>query len=283
MSFSPQTGLVYIPAKQEPSVYNLDNAFKPRNLGVNLGTNYWDTMDETHELGPEFEPDVQGHLLAWNPVTQKEVWRAPQPGSHNGGLLSTAGNLLFQGNADGEFVAYRATTGERLWEAPSQSGITAAPVTYAVDGEQYIAVVVGWGSSSALFKGPDLNPDSSKRNISRVLAFKLGARRDLPPPPVRVVPAEPPEEFGDEAMVAAGKRLYARNCFGCHGATAVSGGVLPDLRHSAFTRDRDAWNLVVREGILKDSGMVSFAENLDAEEAEAIRAYVIRRANEPVK
>ena len=90
------------------------------------------------------------------------------------------------------------------------------------------------------------------------------------------------EEFGDETLVAAGQSLYTRNCEGCHGATAVSGGVLPDLRHSAFTRDRDAWNLVVREGILKDSGMVSFAENLDAEEAEAIRAYVIRRAHEPV-
>ena len=227
MSFSPQTGLVYIPAKQEPSVYKLDNAFKPRNLGVNLGVNYWDTMNEANELGPEFEPGVLGHLLAWNPVTQKEVWRAPQPGSHNGGLLSTAGNLLFQGNADGEFVAYRATTGERLWEAPSQSGITAAPVTYAVDDEQYIAVVAGWGSVSALILGPDLNPDSSKRNISRVLAFKLGANHELPPAPVRSAPAEPPEDIGDETLVAAGQSLYTRNCEGCHGATAVSGGTRP--------------------------------------------------------
>jgi alcohol dehydrogenase (cytochrome c)/quinohemoprotein ethanol dehydrogenase len=170
-----------------------------------------------------------------------------------------------------------------LWEAPSQSGITAAPVTYAVDDEQYIAVVVGWGSVSALILGPDLNPDSSKRNISRVLAFKLGASRELPPPPVRVVPAEPPEDLGDETLVAAGQSLYTRNCEGCHGATAVSGGVLPDLRHSAITRDRESWNLVVREGLLKDNGMVSFAENLDAEESEAIRVYIIRRANEPVK
>ena len=138
MSYNPNTGLVYIPAKQEPFIYNLDVAFKPRNLGVNLGVAPWDNVDPANELGPEFEPDIQGHILAWNPVTQEEVWRLPQPSSHNGGMLSTAGNLLFQGNADGEFVAYNATTGERLWSGEAQSGITAGPMTYEVDGVQYV-------------------------------------------------------------------------------------------------------------------------------------------------
>ncbi len=196
--------------------------------------NYWDEVDPANELGPEFGPDVQGHLLAWNPVTQKEVWRLPQPSSHDGGLLSTAGNLLFQGNADGDFVAYDAATGERLWASDAQSGITAAitaaPVAYKAGGEQYVAVLPGWGSSSALIMGPDLNPDGTKRNISRVMAFKLDGDIVLPPIPERAPPPEPPAEIGDEAAIANGQSLYGRNCIGCHGATAVSGGVLPCKR-----------------------------------------------------
>ena len=155
MSFNPQTGLVYIPAKQEPSVYFLDKGFKRRNLGVNLGVNWWDVNPSEYPLESDYLPENQGHLLAWDPIEQREVWRAPQPGSHNGGLLSTAGGLLFQGNADGEFVAYRASTGERLWTADVQTGVIAAPVTYAVDKEQYVAVVAGWGSVSALILGPE--------------------------------------------------------------------------------------------------------------------------------
>jgi len=119
-------------------------------------------------------------------------------------------------------------TGERLWSAPTQTGVIAPPVTFSVNGEQYIAVVVGWGGAAALIMGFELNPGSTMRNISRVLAYKLGANLELPPPPQRPAPIDPPKDLGSEAQILAGSSLYERNCSGCHGVTAVSGGVLPE-------------------------------------------------------
>jgi alcohol dehydrogenase (cytochrome c)/quinohemoprotein ethanol dehydrogenase len=283
MSYSPATGLVYIPAQQVPMIYRLDENFSVQPIGVNLGVNYWDPHDEFKELPPEFGPEFQGHLLAWNPITRQEAWRVTHTTFYNGGVLSTAGNLVFQGNTDEELVAYNAMTGERLWSAPTQTGVIAPPVTFAVNGEQYIALVAGWGGAAALILGPEINPHSTMRNISRVLAFKLGANLELPPPPQRPALIDPPKDTGSEAQIQAGSSLYERNCGGCHGITAVSGGVLPDLRHSAIITDEVAWRSIVRDGARQDKGMVSFAEILSEDDAEAIRMFVIRRANEPVK
>jgi alcohol dehydrogenase (cytochrome c)/quinohemoprotein ethanol dehydrogenase len=283
MSYSPDTGLVYIPAQQIPMVYRLDENFSVQPIGVNLGVNYWDPQDEFTELPAGFGPEFQGHLLAWNPVTRQEAWRVTHTTFYNGGVLSTAGNLVFQGNTDEELVAYNALSGERLWSAPTQTGVIAPPVTFSVNGEQYIALVAGWGGAAPLIMGPEINPDSTMRNISRVLAFKLGANLQLPPLPPRSARISPPEDIGSEAQILAGSSLYERNCAGCHGITAVSGGVLPDLRHSAITTDAAAWRSIVRDGSRQDKGMVSFAAVLSEDEAEAIRMFVIRRANEPVK
>jgi alcohol dehydrogenase (cytochrome c)/quinohemoprotein ethanol dehydrogenase len=283
MSYSPDTGLVYIPAQQIPMVYRLDENFSVQPIGVNLGVNYWDPQDEFTELPAGFGPEFQGHLLAWNPVTRQEAWRVTHTTFYNGGVLSTAGNLVFQGNTDEELVAYNALSGERLWSAPTQTGVIAPPVSFSVNGEQYIALVAGWGGAAPLIMGPEINPDSTMRNISRVLAFKLGANLQLPPLPPRSARISPPEDIGSEAQILAGSSLYERNCAGCHGITAVSGGVLPDLRHSAITTDAAAWRSIVRDGSRQDKGMVSFAAVLSEDEAEAIRMFVIRRANEPVK
>ena len=280
MSYSPNTGLVYIPAKQEPSVYFLDEGFSRRSLGVNLGVNEWDIDFADFPLGVDYLPENQGRLLAWDPVEQREAWRAPQPGSHNGGLLSTSGNLVFQGNADSEFVAYRATDGERLWTTDVQTGVIAPPVTYAIDGKQYIAIVAGWGSVSALILGEYLNPEGDKQNISRVLAYKLGGQVELPSPPPLRPRAEPPPPFGDPVMVKEGRVHYTRNCGGCHGDEAIGGGVLPDLRHSPILASKESWRAVVIDGILAERGMVSFAENLNPAEAEALRSFVVSRAHE---
>jgi quinohemoprotein ethanol dehydrogenase len=144
MSFSRDTGLVYIPAKQNPMVYKLQEDYESQSIGMNLGVNFWDAPGEIIDLPPEFGPEFQGHLLAWDPVEQKEVWRVTQANFENGGVLSTAGNLVFQGTADEELHAYNAESGERLWSMPTQTGVLAPPVTYSVDGEQYVAVVVGW-------------------------------------------------------------------------------------------------------------------------------------------
>ena len=190
---------------------------------------------------------------------------------------------MFQGNTGDELVAYEAQTGKRLWSAPTRTGTIAPPVSYSVNGEQYLAVVAGWGGSAALILGTEINPDSTMRNVSRVLAFKLHATLKLPESPPLPIPSAPPKEIGNEQQIAAGNSLFERNCSGCHGIKAVSGGVLPDLRHSAFIADEAAWSGILLGGALQDKGMVSFALVLSKEDAEAIRIYLIHRANESIK
>ena len=143
-------------------------------------------------------------------MNQKEVWRANYLGPWNGGILTTAGNLVIQGNAAGFFSAYRADTGEKLWSISAQSAVMAAPITYEVDGEQYIAVLSGWGGAYPLMQGKDSDKSGNTRNISRVLVFKLGgegrACRRLPPEAALL--ADPPPETADAATV----KLPERHC-----------------------------------------------------------------------
>ena len=143
MSFNPETGLVYIPVNDVPWFFRLDPAYQYQPGAWNTG--YDPTVADAfpREL-------VSGHLLAWDPVAQKEVWRAQYTGPWNGGTLTTAGNLVFQGTAHGTFAAYRASDGERLWETPAGTGIVAAPISYELDGVQYVAVMAGWGGAFAL-------------------------------------------------------------------------------------------------------------------------------------
>lgn len=278
MSYHPGTGLVYIPAKQQPMAFRLDENYQPDPIGVNFGV-VLGPPGEAIPLAPEFGEFNQGFLLAWNPVTQEEVWRVPHANFENGGVLSTAGNLVFQGTADGEMAAYNAESGERLWIAPTQTGVLAPPISYAVDGEQYIAVVVGWGAVDANVVGLVLNADGKKRNISRILAFKVGGNAELPPLPEMAARISPPDPFGSEQQVAAGGGLYIRYCTGCHGIAAISGGVLPDLRHTAMTASPEAFNSIVLEGAYLDKGMASYSEVLSETDAEAIRAYIVMEAN----
>jgi PQQ-dependent dehydrogenase (methanol/ethanol family) len=279
MTYSPDTGLVYIPAKQEPFAFKLDENFKPGPIGMNLGINFWEPPAEVIPLSPEFGEFHQGFLLAWNPVTQKEVWRVPHKNFENGGVLSTAGNLVFQGTADGEMVAYNAKTGERVWTAPTQTGVLAPPISYSIDGEQYIAVVAGWGAVAANFTGLVLNADGTKRNISRILAFKVGGTAVLPPMPDMPVRVSPPDQFGSEEQVAKGAGLYGRYCAVCHGVTVISGGAISDLRHTAMTSSAAAFRNIVLEGAYLDKGMASFSEVLSEDDAEAVRAYIVMEAN----
>ncbi|MFT5501243.1 MAG: quinohemoprotein ethanol dehydrogenase [Woeseiaceae bacterium] len=283
MSFSPDTGLVYLPAKQEPEIYRLDEEFQARSIGTNFGVDFWNSYGEVADLPPEFGEEFQGYLLAWNPVTQKEVWRATHSTFHNGGVLSTAGNLVFQGNIDENIAAYNATTGETLWSMNTQTAMLAPPVSFSIDGEQYIAVVVGYGSSSALWASSELNPEGTKRNISRVLAFKLGGDVQLPEMPPLPVRPPPTDDFGSEAQIQAGAVLFGRSCGGCHGSKAIGNALNPDLRYSPISADAAAWKSVVIDGSLSANGMISFAELYGEDDAEALRAYVVNQAHQQVE
>jgi len=280
MTYNPETGLVYIPTRQVPLVYKVQEEFDPQPIGMNLGINFWDPPGEIIDLPEEFGPELQGHLLAWDPVAQKEVWRVAHSMFENGGLLSTAGNLVFQGTADEELVAFNATTGERVWTADTQTGVLAPPITYSVDGEQYIAVVAGWGAVYPNLFGMVLNADGQKMNISRILAFKIDGGAALPPKPS--LPGAPPvpELFGSEEQIASGGALYERYCGICHGIAAIAGGAIPDLRHSVFINSQEAFDSIVLEGALLDKGMPSWTQVVSGEDAEAIRAFIVFMANQ---
>jgi alcohol dehydrogenase (cytochrome c)/quinohemoprotein ethanol dehydrogenase len=277
MAFSPKTALVYIPANEESFSFSPDNKFKNAPMGMNLGI---DLTSVTLPAGGTARRDAlakeKGFLLAWDPVAQKEIWRAPHDGPWNGGVLTTAGNLVFQGTADGDFNAYRADTGEKLWSMPVQTGVIAGPMSYEVGGGQYIALLVGFGGGYALLGGG--LPPYERRNISRVLAFKLDGKASLPPLSTQTaLVLDPPPQTAGAATVAKGRHLYSRYCITCHGIDAVSGGLVPDLRRSGLLGN-NGWFSVVLGGALQKQGMVSFAKVLDHPKASAIRAYVIGQA-----
>ena len=279
MSYSPDTGLVYIPVLDFPAAYGQPEAFIYRPGVANTGSDgIIGSLPDAQAERDAMRPLMKGRLLAWDPVTQREAWRVEHDGPWNGGTLTTAGNLVFQGTADGKFVAYRADNGERLWDFPTQTGVVAPPMTYAIDGEQYISVNVGWGGAYALVFGEFVTP-ASLPNVSRVLTFKLGADGKLPQPDwqPRVV-FNPPAQTGSEESARQGYALYQDICMGCHGLNAVSGLLIPDLRGSAYLHDPAGWNAVVRDGALKANGMAAFGQWLDESQAAAIRDYIIQQA-----
>ena len=281
MAFSPKTGLVYIPAQEIPFPYTPDNDFKPSSRGFNVGVDFGaGELPQIPEVKAAVKATLKGALIAWDPVNQKEVWRAQYAGPWNGGVLATAGDLVFQGNAAGAFQAFRADTGAKLWSMPVQTGVVAAPMTYTVDGEQYVAVLAGWGGVYALAPG-ELSFKSGKvPNISRLLVFKLGGKAKLPSaPPEMDIPLDPPPATAAPAVVAQGQALYARFCGVCHGDAAVSGGLVPDLRHSATLADPANFNDILLNGQRKLNGMATFKGALEPAQVDAIRAYLISRAN----
>ncbi len=194
-------------------------------------------------------------------------------------MVTTAGNIVAQGTAAGEFVVYRADNGQKLWSMNAQSAMMGGPITYQVDGEQYIAVLSGWGSAFSLQAGRVAAQSGNLRNVSRVLVFKLGGTGALPPLEPRTLVINPPPESADTASVAHGAALFGQYCGVCHGESAVGGGVVPDLRASNFLGN-DFWYNIVLDGTLKDAGMVSFKQVLDRNDATAIRNYVIHRAHQ---
>ncbi|MBK6656998.1 MAG: c-type cytochrome [Proteobacteria bacterium] len=190
--------------------------------------------------------------MAWNPVNQKKVWEKTLPPNWNPGTMTTAGNLVFEGRADGLFVAYNATTGDELWKMNVGSGITAAPITYTVDGKQQVALMVGWGGS-ALLTGTLAGQHGWKYKVHprRVITFSLDGKLPMPPspPPAFAQPIDVPDfKVDDKLAAAAGQALYVSTCVQCHGSGVVSGGTAPDLRESPVPTSHEALKSVVVGG-----------------------------------
>jgi quinohemoprotein ethanol dehydrogenase len=281
MSYSPATGYAYIPAMMTSAVYE-DDFYAERRKTV-WNTNYSASMitlpdemtvEERAEIGSEA---LKGILVARDPVSNREVWRQPLGFYAGGGVLSTQGNLVFQGDIQGHFTAYAADTGEKLWSRSVQSGVMAGPISYQLDGEQYIAVLQGWGGETGVPFGALVGP-MNMVNISRVLVYKLGGEAELPV--IELVEQRLPrtdlKAMNSEA-VEQGRELYNTFCVVCHGGNAVSSGLVPDLRYRISELD-GAWEAIVIDGGLKANGMPAWDGYMSREEANAIKSYVIHEA-----
>ena len=275
LSFNPNTGLVYMGVLDAELIHRVTPGWKTNFHDQNTGADrayHGPVRDEFLKFKPS------GRLIAWDPVAQREVWRVEHPDPISGGTLSTAGNLVFQGRADGEFRAYRATDGKVLWEFDAGIGIMAAPITYQVDGTQYIAVLAGWG-------GPELlsNRAAGKGKIGpgKVLVFSLGGTATLPHYE-RVVPPVPMPTFqlaATKPEIEQGRVLFAQFCARCHGGEAVSGGAVPDLRYLS-TATHEIFEDIVRGGARRELGMPSFAQDVTSPQVRLIHAYLLDRARE---
>ncbi|MDG6097440.1 PQQ-dependent dehydrogenase, methanol/ethanol family [Alteromonas sp. ZYF713] len=278
MSYNPNLNLVYIPAHEIAFPYQDEPGFKYKTQAVNLGSDMLAPgFPENPEVRKMIKAANKGHLAAWDPVKQEEVWRVQYPGPWNGGTLATAGELVFQGSAAGFLNAYDGKTGAKLWQYPVQTGIVAPPISYSIDGEQYITVSAGWGGIFPLLTGP-LTRIAKEHpvNVSRLLTFKLGGNKTLPELQLNI------QDLPDMSAVTVdpevkkkGHWTYEYYCSACHGTSAVSGGVTPDLRFTPVLPNKDLWQAVVHDGALKQRGMVPFGNVLSREEIEQIRQYII--------
>ncbi|HEY2033675.1 MAG TPA: PQQ-dependent dehydrogenase, methanol/ethanol family, partial [Rhizomicrobium sp.] len=277
MTYDPQTGLVYIPAMDGAGIFVTQKNFDYKHGTWNLGVDFAAVSQAVLDMIKAGKPPAAsvGYIKAWNPVTQKEAWQVVMGGAWNSGLLSTGGGLLFGGDAYGMFNAYNAKTGAKLWSIDLKTGILAPAMTYEIGGEQYIALLAGWGGAGGLsaFKDPNTALSKYKTDQGRLFVFKLGGTQQVAAlAPEGIPPEEPPQQTADAAAIAKGFTLYHRTCLVCHGFYAQSEGEVPDLR----LMPKEMWGSfddVVLGGALADGGMASFKDVLTKDDAAAIKAY----------
>jgi quinohemoprotein ethanol dehydrogenase len=280
MSYNPDTGLVYIPTLHMKLGFDDEGIDRKgfKRVAFRGGTC-------ANLSWPEDQPrDYPASLVAWDPVAQKKAWEIPQATFWNAGTLTTAGNLVFQGRADGQFLVYDARTGDKLWSFDAGLGISAPPITYKIGDTQYVSLLVGFGGGYSTLGGPSADLGWSYRaQTRRLVTFSLSGGADMPRQPPPRVPQPIAADFRVDARLAeAGHLLFNRDkiegiCWYCHGAGAVSGGAAPDLRASAVVLDRQAFDNIVRGGALTQAGMPAFTDLTD-EELDSLRHYVRREA-----
>jgi quinohemoprotein ethanol dehydrogenase len=272
-AYSPDTGLMYIPTWEAYFPMIKDPAYKPAPAGFNLGISFSVNAAAT-DLEPTDKTGITGRLKAWDPVARKVVWETEaftndRPSS---GVTATAGGLVFAGNGRGNRLsALDAKTGKELWSFDTQTAIYAAPITFELDGEQYVAASVG-GVAQGGYYAP---------GYARMLVFKLGATAKLPVNAPYTPPAlNPPASTATAQTVKAGEEKYNQYCSICHGQDGVQQrGTFPNLMVSAFLHSQEGFDQVVLQGVREERGMASFAKQLDATQSAAVREYLISRAN----
>ncbi len=288
MSVDAKSGMVYIPAQDNPLIYSIADEYKKTgiykrnpgraNLGLEFGRITQLFLDNIDDW-----PTPKGYLKAFDPLTGEESWSVEIPHYWNGGVVATEGGLVFQGDALGMFTAYDKDTGEQLWQFNTYTSMLAPPITYMIDGVQYVSILTGTGGGD-LFSGEPLDPvqkpaSLNYNNSGRLLVFKLNGQDELPQPNLRN--RDIPKQFltsASNSEMKKGEILYHDYCAGCHGLVARSGGVIPDLRLVAHTDE--TFDLIVLEGILSSNGMAAFNDVVTKEDTRLIHNYVRGRAEQ---
>ena len=269
MSFNPQTGLAYIPAQGVPTNLTPEKAFKhnavePGKFASATGWNLGFLLNATPPKNPAF-----GRLLAWDPVKQKEAWRVEHVAPWNGGTLTTAGNLVFQGTADGRFVAYNATTGEKLWESPTGTGVVAAASTYMIDDQQYVSIAVGWGGVIGQWiRVTELSSPGT------VYTFALGGKTPLPAFTKYQTEGLLKGVKYDPKDIPEGTAIYVTACAACHSVPGVDNG--GNIRNLGYVAPETITNLkdIVFKGPFRDRGMPDFTGKLKEEDIPKLQAFI---------
>ncbi|MET0656933.1 MAG: PQQ-binding-like beta-propeller repeat protein, partial [Steroidobacteraceae bacterium] len=279
MAYSPKTQLAYIPIFNVPGYYD-DRGINPKTWQHPVGMVSNGGLNTVIPDMPPADGTPLGALQAWDPARQREVWSVPQLGAMNGGVLSTNGDLVFQGQADGRFLARAADSGRELWSFDAQNGIVAQPITYLANGKQYVSVITGYSGTASAF-----GPSSAqfgweyRRQQRRVLTFVLDGKASLPAAP-KIQAANPPDDASfvvNAALAESGAKHFANRCAVCHGLAAIAGGAAPDLRYSAIPLSAPAFRSIVHDGALVPRGMPKF-DILSEGDLEAIRHYLRRQA-----
>ncbi len=292
MAFSRQTGLVYIPARESGMIMMDEPGYTWKQGTGNVGSGaLFDLVlglapsvrplyDELLKATPDAPPlGVSEFLLAWDPVARQERWRVPLANTTyaGGGVLTTAGNLVIQGTSDGRLVVYSASSGEKRTEIKVGTAIMAAPMTYQLDGEQYVVVAAGFGGAVGR-QYPYGTAGYTYQNAGRLLAFKLGGGpTPLPPAYVPLTTPEPPARPPVAAAVLVqGEVLFDAHCITCHGAREDRISAFPDLRRMSEAT-HSVFDAIVRHGSLAAGGMAGFADILSVEDVSAIHEYLIQQ------
>jgi quinohemoprotein ethanol dehydrogenase len=276
-SFSPRTGYLYEPTLEMPAEFG-DTGVDLKHYNPRMRTGDYTGLT----VGTGDVPRDAGHsvLKAWDPLAKGVVWQVETAGVSNGGTLATGGDLVFEGLADGYLHAYSAKDGKDLWSFFAGVAVTGVPITYSVDGKQYLTITAGpLGGSTAAFGSISARWGWDPRvHPRRLLTFALDSKAQLPPTPPRkpAVPLDPPEFVVDPAKAKQGEYEYAR-CTLCHGMGVVAGGIAPDLRASPVLLSPEAFAHVVRDGALAPRGMPRFSELSDTQ-LEALRHFVRQTA-----
>ena len=279
MSYDPNLGLVYIPTHEVAGIFvPIKGYYKMKPGTFNTGTDFY-VNDAVATMSGI--PPVTGAIKAFDPLTGETKWSVAHNHFWNGGTLSTASGITFQGNSSGRFVAYDSENGTILWSKEVQTGMIAPPITYEIDGEQYVAILAGDGGAGNSV-GDNFGADKEIAavlygNEGRLLSFKIGGKSKLPvlERKNKIIPEQPLINASSEDILM-GEKLYSNYCGACHGA-GVRGKTIVDLRYLSKDKHKN-FNAIVLEGLLEENGMANFSNLINQKETDQIHSFIISTA-----